>query len=436
MTNLSSLCKARLLTAAAAAAVVANVVVLWTGGPDALALMIGQAVVLALLAGVTLALTRTARTLGRTAGICAAAAAGDLEIRILEVPEPGELGRLQRSVNGLLDITDAFVREARGSARCVSEGKYFRKVLLQGLPGSFRSAACTLNEATERMEAQVQEFTAYTRDFEHSIGAVVSGVSNAAGDMRSSAETMSRTASQTSEQAVSVAAVGEQASMNVQTVATATEELSCSIAEISRQIALSTQIARNGADRAERANTTVRGLTDAAQKVGDVVRLINDIAHQTNLLALNATIEAMRAGESGKGFAVVANEVKALALQTSQATRSIGEQIEAIQAATGEAVGAIAEIGTSILEMSDIAGAIAAAVEEQAAASHEIARNVQQAAQGTEEVSTRIACVRQAAGEAGMTAEQVFTAASALSHQAERLRTDVDRFLKQARRAG
>ncbi|WP_448192785.1 methyl-accepting chemotaxis protein [Azospirillum sp. sgz301742] len=433
--NLSSLSKALLLTSAVTAVVAADTVLPWLVETGTAGRLAGHVAMLALLAGVVFELVRTARVVGRTADICVAAAGGDLEVRILTVPEPGDIGRLQRSVNNLLDITDAFVREARGSAHHVSEGKYFRKVLLQGLPGSFGNAARTLNEATARTEAQVAEFATYTSAFEASIGTVVSGVTSAAGDMRSSAETMSRTASETNEQAVTVAAAGEQASANVQTVATAAEELSCSIGEISRQIALSSAIARNGVDRAERANETVRGLTDAAQRVGDVVRLINDIAHQTNLLALNATIEAMRAGEAGKGFAVVATEVKTLASQTAQATKSIGEQIAAIQQATGEAVGAIGEIGSAILEMSGIAGAIASAVEEQAAASHEIARNVQQAAQGTEEVSARIACVRQAAGEAGMTADQVFSAASALSQQADRLRTDVDRFLQKARRA-
>jgi len=435
MTNLSSLSRALLLTALAAAAVLADTVRPWLLDAGTAGLLAGHLVMLALLAAAAVELVRTARVLGRAAAVCEAAAAGDLEVRILTAPEPGAIGRLQRGVNSLLDITDAFVREASGSARYVAEGKYFRKVLLQGLPGSFRTAARTLNEATGRMEAQVQEFAAYTSEFERSIGGIVTGVSSAAGDMRCSAETMSRTASQTSEQAVTVAAPGEQASANVQTVATAAEELSCSIGEISRQIALTSSIARTGVERAERANATVRGLTEAAQKVGDVVRLINDIAHQTNLLALNATIEAARAGEAGKGFAVVAGEVKALASQTAQATTSIGEQIEAIQHATQEAVTAIAEIGGAILEMSGIAGTIASAVEEQAAASHEIARNVQQAAQGTEEVSARIASVRQAAGEAGETAGQVFSAASVLSQQAERLRTDVDRFLAKARRA-
>ncbi len=435
MTNLSSLSKALLLIIAGAVLVTVDLLLPWmieTGiaGPLAVHLAI-----LALLAGAAFELVRTARVLGRTADICAAAAGGDLEVRILAAPEPGDIGRLQRSVNNLLDITDAFVREAKGSAHHVSKGKYFRKVLLQGLPGSFRNAARTLNDATERMEVQVKEFAAYIGELEKSIGTVVNGVSSAAGDMRSSAETMSRTASETSEQAVSVATAGEQASANVQTVATAAEELSCSISEISRQIALSSAIARSGVDRAERANGTVRGLTDAAQKVGDVVRLINDIARQTNLLALNATIEAMRAGESGRGFAVVASEVKTLAGQTAQATKSIGTQIEAIQQATEEAVGAIAEIGGAILEMSNIASTIASAVEQQAAASHEIARNVQQAARGTEEVSARIACVRKAAGEAGMSADHVFSASSVLSRQATRLRTDVDRFLQKARRA-
>src|SRR5262249_15463735 len=157
-------------------------------------------------------------------------------------------------------------------------------------------------------------------------------------------------------------------STNVQTVASAAEELNASIGEIGRQVTQSAQIAGKAVSEAERTQATVRSLADGAQKIGDVVKLINDIAGQTNLLALNATIEAARAGEAGKGFAVVASEVKSLATQTAKATEEIAAQIGAIQNATGDAVGAIDGIGKTIAELSHIATAIASAVEEQGAA--------------------------------------------------------------------
>ncbi len=182
------------------------------------------------------------------------------------------------------------------------------------------------------------------------------------------------------------------------------EELSSSISEISRQVTQSATIADNAVAEARRTDATVQALAEGAQKIGDVVTLIQTIAAQTNLLALNATIEAARAGEAGRGFAVVATEVKSLATQTASATEEIAAQVGQIQVATRDAVDAVRGIGTTIEEISRIAAAIAAAVEEQSAATREIARNVQQASDGTNQVSSNIAGVRQAAKETGTAA--------------------------------
>jgi methyl-accepting chemotaxis protein len=177
----------------------------------------------------------------------------------------------------------------------------------------------------------------------------------------------------------------------------------------------------------------VRGLSEAAQRIGEVVQMINDIAGQTNLLALNATIEAARAGEAGKGFAVVANEVKHLANQTAKATDDISSQIQAIQATTAEAVGAIADIGKTIEEMNDIAGAISEAVDQQGCATREIARNINEAATGAQEVSGHIVKVTHAAAEAGSSAREVLQAAEGLARNSEGLSHDIDRFLDRVR---
>lgn len=197
----------------------------------------------------------------------------------------------------------------------------------------------------------------------------------------------------------------------------------------------STQIAAKAVEEANRTNQTVQGLSAAAQKIGDVVKLISDIASQTNLLALNATIEAARAGEAGRGFAVVANEVKSLASQTAKATEEISAQVAAMQGATGEAVQAIASIGDTIASINEIATTIASAVEQQGAATLEIARNVQQAAQGTGQVSHNIVGVNQAAGQTGTAASQVLLSAEELSKQSATLRADVDHFLANIRAA-
>jgi methyl-accepting chemotaxis protein len=272
-------------------------------------------------------------------------------------------------------------------------------------------------------------------EFGLQIDGVVQAVASAATQMRSNSEAMSATAEETSRQSDAVAAASTHASSNVQTVASSSAELSASISEIGRQAIQSAKIAGDAVNEANQTNQSVQGLADAAQKIGDVVKLINDIAGQTNLLALNATIEAARAGEAGKGFAVVASEVKNLATQTAKATEEIAEQIGAIQGATRNAVSAIAGIGKTIGEINQIAATIASAVEKQGTATQEIARNVQEAAKGTADATRNISGVTHRAGETGQAAGQVLAASGELTRQAEQLRSQVETFLAQIKAA-
>ncbi len=293
-------------------------------------------------------------------------------------------------------------------------------------------------EQQARVEAErkrAENVESVIADFDRQVTTVLESVASAANEMRASAETMAKTAKDTSVQSSSVAAASEEASTNLQTVAAAAEELSASVGEISRQVSDSSRIARNAVSEASETNAKVLGLAEAAQKIGDVVNLINDIASQTNLLALNATIEAARAGEAGKGFAVVASEVKSLATQTAKATEEIGEQIVGIQNATSDAVTAIEGISGIIGKISEISTAVATAVEEQGSATQEIASNVQQAAAGTNEVNGSIVNVSKTASETGTAANQVLGIAEELSRQGESLREQVDRFLKDVRAA-
>jgi methyl-accepting chemotaxis protein len=232
-----------------------------------------------------------------------------------------------------------------------------------------------------------------------------------------------------------VAAASEEASTNVQAVASATEELSSSITEISRQVQESARVANEAVGQARVTTERVSELSRAATRIGDVVELINTIAGQTNLLALNATIEAARAGEAGRGFAVVASEVKALAEQTAKATGEIGQQIASIQTATEHSVGAIKDISGTIEKLSEISSTIAAAVEEQGAATQEISRNVQQAAEGTHQVSANITDVQRGANETGSASSQVLAAAQSLSGDSNRLKLEVGNFLDTVRAA-
>jgi methyl-accepting chemotaxis protein len=285
----------------------------------------------------------------------------------------------------------------------------------------------------DRKEQRQKAVDSYITDFDKSVGGVLEMVASASTELESTAKSMSVTAETAQQQSTAVAAASEQASTNVQTVASAAEELSSSIAEISRQVAESTRITSQAVQETEKTDAQIQGLADAAQRIGDVVKLINDIAGQTNLLALNATIEAARAGEAGKGFAVVASEVKSLANQTARATDEISQQISAIQSETTVAVDAIQAIARTIEEINQITTAVAAAVEEQGAATQEIGRNVENAASGTSEVARSIDNVRVSADETGSAAMKMLTAAEDLTRQSQGLQTEVDNFLMELR---
>jgi methyl-accepting chemotaxis protein len=364
-----------------------------------------------ILGGVALALwvilVMVVRPLGGIGSAVDRVAAGDLEVVVPGLGRADEIGRLAEAL-------ETFKRNG------------------------LESRQLRIDQERQRAEAETakRKLMAQLADgFEGSIRGVVDAIAQAVSQLQADAQGLSATADQTNRQAVAVAAAAEQASANVQTVAAATEELSSSVNEISRQVSDSSRIAAVAVEEAHKTNLTVASLSDAAQKIGEVVGLINNIASQTNLLALNATIEAARAGEAGKGFAVVASEVKNLANQTAKATEDIQGQVGQMQAVTGTAVGAIKGITSTIQRMSEITTTIASAVEEQGAATREIARNVQEAASGTRDVSSNIGGVTQAASETGQMAGSVLGAAADLSAQTDRLRQEADGFVRRVRSA-
>ncbi|MGX9966367.1 methyl-accepting chemotaxis protein [Roseomonas sp. F4] len=291
--------------------------------------------------------------------------------------------------------------------------------------GTYSATMLTWTVATEQVRL--------ADTFETEVGAVVAAVAESAARLQSSAEALSGTAQTSGQEAAAVAAAGGRAQGDVQAVAAAAEEMASSVTEIARQVGEAAQVAGRAVEEARATDATVQGLSEAAARIGDVVRLIGDIAGQTNLLALNATIEAARAGEAGKGFAVVASEVKSLAGQTAKATEEIAAQIGQMQQATTQAVTAIRGIGATVERTSEIATAIAAAVEEQGAATQEIARSASQVAEATQTVAQRIEGVRAAAESTGDAAGTMRDDSGALAGQARQLKEKTDSFLRAVR---
>lgn len=266
-------------------------------------------------------------------------------------------------------------------------------------------------------------------EFETAVGKVIDTVSSASSDLEASARNLTCTADHGRQLSVEVASSSEQASVNVQLVATATDEMAATIANIGRQIEQAADIAREAVRRAELSDQRMAGLAVAAERIGSVVQLIAAIARQTNLLALNAAIEAARAGDLGRGFAVVADEVKSLATQTAHATVEISEHIHCIQTATTDSVGAIADIGNIIGRISEIAATVVNSIAEQGATSKNIASNLQEAAARTSQVAASAIEVTNGAKETGGASMQVLMSAELLSGESARLRRELGNFL-------
>ena len=306
---------------------------------------------------------------------------------------------------------------------------------VQAIAKAERETAEREQKNRELQAARRVELHNLAESFEAAVGNIIENVGSASSELENSAVILTKSSAATQQLSTVVAAASEETSTNVQSVASATEEMAGSINEIGRQVADSNRIANEAVDQAGKTDARIAELSLAASRIGDVTQLITTIAAQTNLLALNATIEAARAGDAGRGFAVVAQEVKALASQTAKATSEISSQIASMQAATHESVLAIKEIYGTIGQVSEIAAAIAAAIEEQGAATQEIARNVQQAAVGSTQVATSIADVNRGAGDTGSASAQVLSAAQLLSNENKRLKAEVAKFLATVRAA-
>lgn len=372
------------------------------------------------------------------ATVCRAASEGDLEPRLHAIGEEPLLVEVRNALNHMLDLTDAFVREAAASLEYASDGRFFRRFLSRGMHGSFRLGAGVINQATaaladadQRLRQSDEDRRRLAGEFESAIMSVSEQVAAAATEMEASSRSLAGTAEHTAARAAEAAEGSVEASASVASVAAGVEELVSTVGEIERQATESSDAGQRAASEADHARETMRALEEASREIGQIVTVINQVASQTRLLALNATIEAARAGAAGKGFAVVASEVKELAAQTGQSTERIARQVEEIQSVTSQAVSAIDGVAQTVRRMSEGAATIATAVGEQRLATAEMSRNTHSAATAAESVSHSIGGVTAGTSETSEAAGQMTEAATELSRLSVTLRTEIDGFLGQ-----
>ncbi len=367
--------------------------------------------------------------LGKACDVLAAASHGNLDHRVLNIRGQGVVGQMLVNVNRLLDLTEAFTKEADAAMTYAAEGRYFRQILLAGLSGEFSAHASLINQAMVSMEQRTKAFVGEASGIGETIKTASQAMAATATELEATSRQMSQIASTNAKKSAEVALISEEASSHVEAVAVAAEQVSTGIRDIAERVSHSATQAKETVREVAETDQDIQSLLEAAQHIGEVVSLITAIANQTNLLALNATIEAARAGDAGKGFAVVAGEVKTLANQTARATGEIVEQIATIRTATETAVSAIRKIAALVHDIDSSSTAIAATTAQQSVAMSDISRSIHTVSSGVRSVAQTISDVAGTADTATEAAGQVLLAAGDLAERTVKMNDGIDSFV-------
>ncbi len=338
---------------------------------------------------------------------------------------------VRRLANNDLDVTVPALRSNNEISEIASAVIVFKDNAVR-----IRTLEIEKKEDEEKRSQQKKaSMEALSHRFEETIGGLVAEVAQNIDGMRDLADENAKMAENTRRQTTLVASSSEQSMENVNAVSTAAEELAATVREISAQVTQAVQKSMETTEQTRHGAERVKTLTNAADRIGEVISLIQEIAEQTNLLALNATIEAARAGEAGKGFAVVASEVKSLSHQTAKATEDIRAQIEEIQTASTETAATIRAIAEAVTALNEMNTSISSAVEQQGASTNEIAFNAQEAAKSTCDVSGGVEALSKVSDEGERNASAVLEKCEFLKKFSENLALEVSKFVSIVREA-
>lgn len=361
------------------------------------------------------------------------AASGNVNSRMLHINGNTEMDIMKRSINRLLDVTEAFLKESEASLKAISRKEYYRKIIETGMPGIYGKSAAGISLVMDLIKDKEMAFERDLKDmtnkFDANITAFLGELATSSAGLKTIADDLSMLSGTNLDQSRGLSQASDVSSSSVGVVVSTTEELSASIREINSQVTRASNVSKEAVQKSDEASKAIASLQEGAHKIGDIVGFIGDIANQTNLLALNATIEAARAGDAGKGFAVVASEVKALATKTSAATTEISEHVSILVGATQTAVTVIGDIGSIIGLMNESTGSISAAMEEQEAAVNKILSSMQNAASSVRQTQEAAICVNETALVNNDKAKLLDTAAHELAVKSETIAGELDVFL-------